>query len=257
MTERLLILLLIACVITTVFSGCVQSSDSDESDVTESESAVVEVSDFKIEEYKPQECDPEKDWKLVIRGEDIGYIKYNEGYRDNKEDKYLEIPLVVVLEKLKVPMEWQSDNEVDIILKNSKYTLDTAGGTITDKHSKSLDLFRILPPGSNRHLSLTYKNTGENFIVDDFHIISVMSTIKEQMRYDSEERSLSIGCNIDDFNSITVGKSTYDDVEKISDCFILNETEYGGFIEYPVYAPMIRIEFTGEDLVVSKIEKIG
>ena len=128
---------------------------------------------------------------------------------------------------------------------------------MTDKYSKSLDLFRILPPGSNRHLSLTYKNTGENFIVDDFHIISVMSTIKEQMRYDSEERSLSIGCNIDDFNSITVGKSTYDDVEKISDCFILNETEYGGFIEYPVYAPMIRIEFTGEDLVVSKIEKIG
>ena len=117
MTERLLILLLIACVITTVFSGCVQSSDSDESDVTESRSVVSEVSDFKIEEYKPQECDPEKDWKLVIRGEDIGYIKYNEGYRDNKEDKYLEIPLVVVFEKLKVPMEWQSDNEVDIILK--------------------------------------------------------------------------------------------------------------------------------------------
>ena len=128
MTERLLILLLIACVITTVFSGCVQSSDSDESEVTESRSVVSEVSDFKIEEYKPQECDPEKDWKLVIRGEDIGYIKYNEGYRDNKEDKYLEIPLVVVFEKLGVPMEWQSDNEVDIILKNSKYTLDTAGG---------------------------------------------------------------------------------------------------------------------------------
>ena len=53
-----------------------------------------------VEEYKPEECDPEKDWKLVIRGEDIGYIKYNEGYRDNKEDKYLGIPLVVVFEKL-------------------------------------------------------------------------------------------------------------------------------------------------------------
>ena len=165
MTEKLLILLLIACVITTVFSGCVQSSDGSESDITESESAVVEVSDFKIEEYKPEECDPEKDWKLIVNGEEIGYVKYNEEYN------YAEIPMVVVLEKLGAEMEWHSATTVRFSLGGIEYMLYTSAGTMFvirngDFVDSSIDVLNIAPPGNVHPHPKFFKGVGKNFIVD-------------------------------------------------------------------------------------------
>ena len=183
MSGKLLILLLmIACVITTVFSGCVQSSDSDESDVTESRSVVSEVSDFKIEEYKPQECDPEKDWKLVIRGEDIGYIKYNEEYR------YLEIPLVVVFEKLGVPVKWQSEEKAIITVYDEECILDTSNGTLV-REKDEFDYLECPPPGSLHPHERYFNGNGENFIIDSDYASAVILAVGYRLKEDRNTRT--------------------------------------------------------------------
>ena len=138
-------------------------------DITESESAVVEVSDFKVEEYKPEECDPEKDWKLIVNGEEIGYVKYNEEYN------YAEIPIVVVLEKLGAEMKWQSATTVRILLGDSEYMLYTSAGTMFVIRNgnfvdSSIDALNIAPPGNEHPHPKFFKGVGKNFIVDNDYL---------------------------------------------------------------------------------------
>ena len=59
----------------------------------------------------------------------------------------------------------------------------------------------------------------------------------------------------DDFQSITIGESTYQDVCKVGIPESMQITSYGGFCEYPMQnGDYILIKFYGKDLVVGAIE---
>ena len=81
------------------------------------------------------------------------------------------------------------------------------------------------------------------------------------MRVFENERIIKFGYDIDDFNSIVVGESTFIDVHNIAPDLGMQETDYGGYFEYPYKNPKFRIEFVGNgasaDSIISKIEKIG
>ena len=198
MTEKLLIVLLIACIVMTAFSGCVQSSDGGESDITESESAVVEVSDFKVEEYKPEECDPEKDWKLVVIGEDIGYIKYNEEYR------YWEIPLVVVFENLGVSVKWQSEEKAIIAVYDEECILDTSNGTLV-REKDGFDYLECPPPGSLHPHERYFSGNGENFIIDSDYASAVILAVGYRLREDRNARTAEYVSRYDTIYSSSTG----------------------------------------------------
>ena len=62
---------------------------------------------------------------------------------------------------------------------------------------------------------------------------------------------------IDDFQSIIIGESTYQDVYKITHSETMQVTSYGGFCECPTQSGgYIRIKFYGKELIVGAIEEI-
>ena len=62
---------------------------------------------------------------------------------------------------------------------------------------------------------------------------------------------------IEDFQSITIGESTYQDICQIAYTESVQITSYGGFCEYPLKnGGCIRIKFYGESLIVGAIEEI-
>lgn len=64
--------------------------------------------------------------------------------------------------------------------------------------------------------------------------------------------------SIEDFQSITIGESTYHEVYDIAPVESLHITSYGAFCDYPTQSGgYIRIKFYGKDLVVGAIEEIA
>lgn len=64
--------------------------------------------------------------------------------------------------------------------------------------------------------------------------------------------------SIEQFNDITIGESTYDDVNQIAPVSILYCTSYGGYTEYTCEdGKRIHIKFYGPDMIVYSIEVIG
>ena len=62
----------------------------------------------------------------------------------------------------------------------------------------------------------------------------------------------------EDFKSITIGESTYQDVYNIAPVESMQTTSYGGFCQYPMEnGGYIRIKFYGEELIVGGIEEVS
>ncbi len=62
----------------------------------------------------------------------------------------------------------------------------------------------------------------------------------------------------EDFQSITIGKSTYQDVYEIASPASMQITSYGGVCEYPMQnGGYVRIKFYGKDLIVGDIEEVS
>ncbi len=62
----------------------------------------------------------------------------------------------------------------------------------------------------------------------------------------------------EDFESITIGESTYEDVYNIACPESMQMTSYGGFCEYPMQnGGYVRIKFYGKDLIVGVIEEVS
>ena len=75
---------------------------------------------------------------------------------------------------------------------------------------------------------------------------------------DFNEESMMNYYSIEDFQSITVGKSTFQDVNKIVTAKSIQVTSYGGVCEYPKRnGGFIRIKYYGKELIVGAIEEIG
>ena len=61
----------------------------------------------------------------------------------------------------------------------------------------------------------------------------------------------------EDFQSIVIGESTFNDVYQIAPSESINITSYGGFCEYPMQnGGYVVIKFYGEDLIVAGIEEM-
>ena len=74
---------------------------------------------------------------------------------------------------------------------------------------------------------------------------------------DFNEVSMKEYYKIEDFQSITIGESTYQDVCKIASSKSIQMTSYGCFCEYPMQSGgYIRIKFYGPDLVVGDIQEV-
>lgn len=75
---------------------------------------------------------------------------------------------------------------------------------------------------------------------------------------DLSEVSMSDYYRKEDFKSITIGKSTYQDVYNIASPELMQITSYGGFCEYPMQnGGYVRIKFYGKDLIVGVIEEVS
>ena len=62
----------------------------------------------------------------------------------------------------------------------------------------------------------------------------------------------------EDFQSITIGESTYQDVYKIAPTESMQITSYGGFCQYPMQnGGYVRIKFYGKYLIVGAIEELS
>ncbi len=62
----------------------------------------------------------------------------------------------------------------------------------------------------------------------------------------------------EDFQSITIGETTYYDVYKVASSETMNVTSYGGFCKYPIQGGgYILIKFYGKDLIVGAIEEVN
>lgn len=62
----------------------------------------------------------------------------------------------------------------------------------------------------------------------------------------------------EDFQSIIIGESTYQDICQVAYTESMQITSYGGFCEYPLKnGGCIRIKFYGESLIVGAIEEIS
>ena len=62
----------------------------------------------------------------------------------------------------------------------------------------------------------------------------------------------------EDFKSIIVGESTYQDVYNIAPIELMQVTSYGGFCEYPMqHGGYVRIKFYGQHLIVGCIEEVS
>ena len=61
----------------------------------------------------------------------------------------------------------------------------------------------------------------------------------------------------EDFETITIGESTYQDVYSIAPPHSIQITSYGAFCEYPTQTGgHIRIKFYGQNLIVGAIEEV-
>ena len=61
---------------------------------------------------------------------------------------------------------------------------------------------------------------------------------------------------IEDFDSISIGNSSFKDVYEIAPIDSMQTTSYGGFCEYPTEnGGCIRIKFQGKELIVFSIEE--
>ena len=62
----------------------------------------------------------------------------------------------------------------------------------------------------------------------------------------------------EDFQSITLGESTYQDVHKIAPIESMQITSYGGFCQYPMQnGGYVRIKFYGKHLIVGAVEELS
>ena len=62
----------------------------------------------------------------------------------------------------------------------------------------------------------------------------------------------------EDFQSITIGESTYQDVHKIAPTESMQITSYGGFCQYPMQnGGYVRIKFYGKHLIVGAVEELS
>ena len=62
----------------------------------------------------------------------------------------------------------------------------------------------------------------------------------------------------EDFQSIIIGESTYQDVHKIAPIEAMQTTSYGGFCQYPMEnGGYVRIKFYGKDLIVGAVEELS
>ena len=64
--------------------------------------------------------------------------------------------------------------------------------------------------------------------------------------------------SMEDFDSIVVEQSTYKDVYEIAPIDSIQITSYGGFCKFPKKdGGYIRIDFVGNELIVSKITEVN
>lgn len=76
--------------------------------------------------------------------------------------------------------------------------------------------------------------------------------------YNSEGDTTMNCYKIDDFESITIGESTYQEIYKIAPTESMRVTSYGGFLEYPTNdGNKIVIKFYGPELIVGSIEIVN
>ena len=62
----------------------------------------------------------------------------------------------------------------------------------------------------------------------------------------------------EDFQSITIGESTYQDVHKIAPAESIQITSYGGFCQYPMQnGGYVLIKFYGKHLIVGAVEELS
>lgn len=62
----------------------------------------------------------------------------------------------------------------------------------------------------------------------------------------------------EDFQSIIIGETTYQDVYKIAPTESMQITSYGGFCQYPMQnGGYVRIKFYGKYLIVGAIEELS
>ena len=62
----------------------------------------------------------------------------------------------------------------------------------------------------------------------------------------------------EDFQSITIGESTYQDVYKIAPTESMQITSYGGFCQYPMQnGGYVLIKFYGKHLIVGAVEELS
>lgn len=88
-------------------------------------------------------------------------------------------------------------------------------------------------------------------------LIGCESTSSTSVSSDSNEVSMKDYYRKEDFQSITIGESTYQDVCNIAFTGSMQITSYGGFCEYPMQnGGYIRIKFYGKDLIVGAIEEV-
>lgn len=75
---------------------------------------------------------------------------------------------------------------------------------------------------------------------------------------DLSEISMRDSYKKEDFKSITIGESTFQDVYDIAPCESMQVTSYGGVCEYPMQdGGYVRIKFYGKNLLVGAIEEVS
>ena len=80
---------------------------------------------------------------------------------------------------------------------------------------------------------------------------------KERQNDNLQEVTMKTSYSQEDFDSIVVGESTYQDVYNIAPCDFMQVASYGGMSEHPLQSGgCIRIQYYGKDLIVGKIELI-
>lgn len=75
---------------------------------------------------------------------------------------------------------------------------------------------------------------------------------------DGREAAMKDHYTREDFQSIVIGESTYQDVYAIAPMEALQITSYGGFCDYPMQnGGYVRIKFYEKNLIVGDIEEIS
>lgn len=86
-------------------------------------------------------------------------------------------------------------------------------------------------------------------------VFSVTACEQQTDNEDLQEVSMKEYYSKEDFQSIVIGESTYQDVYNIVPLESIQVTSYGGMCEYPMQdGGCIRIKFYGKELIVGMIE---